>query len=117
MEHFSLMSMYEQKPQTVGSLCSPVTCMFFQKFSRLQPLAEVQGTLQRSHGSAHKWDKTNRVSFDPTKGHLVVLHPVQFHGPAFKFLGCMVDTDLRTQIAVDQLMIKINPKIIAILRI
>ena len=49
------------------------------------------------------------------KEHLVVLHPVQSHGSVFKLLGCMVDTDLRRQTAVDQLMTKINPKIAAIL--
>ena len=88
----------------------------FQKFERLQPIAEVQGTLERCRRDVHKWGKTNRVSFDPAKEHLVILHPVHSQGPAFKLLGCMVDTDLRMQSAVDQLMAKINRKITAILR-
>ena len=47
---------------------------------------------------------------------MVVLHPVQNHGASFKLLGCMIDTDLRMESAIDQLSAKINPKIIAILR-
>ena len=60
----------------------------------MQPLAEVQSTLQKCRGNAHKLGMTNRVSFDPAKEHLVVLHPSQYHGVIFKLLGCMVDTDL-----------------------
>ena len=88
----------------------------FQKFDRMQPLAEVQSTLQKCRRNMHKWGMTNRVPLDPAKEHLVVLHPSQYHGAVFKLLGCMVDTDLRMQTAVDQLMTKINPKITVILR-
>ena len=64
----------------------------------------------------HKWGKTNRVSFDPSKEFFVVLHPSEGHGPCFKLLGCMVDTDLRMHTCIDQLLAKIRPKITAILR-
>ena len=88
----------------------------FQKFGRLQPLAEITSTLQKCRTNVHKWGRTNRVSFDASKEHLVVLHPVQKHGEAFKLLGCMIGTDLHMQTAIDQLLAKINPKITAILR-
>ena len=88
----------------------------FQKFGRLQPLPELTSSMQKCRTNVHGWGRTNRVSFDAVKEHVVVLHPVQNHGAAFKLLGCMVDTDLRMQSAIDQLTSKINPKITAILR-
>ena len=88
----------------------------FQEFDRREDLAKVQDTLQQCRERVHKWGKTNRVSFDPAKEHLVVLHPSAYHGAAFKLLGCMVDTDLAMESAIDQLIAKIRPKITAILR-
>ena len=88
----------------------------FQEFDQQKPLAEIQNTLQKCRDEVHKWGRTNRVSFDPSKEHLVVLHPVANHGACFKFLGCMVDTDLRMLTAIDQLLTRIRPKITAILR-
>ena len=76
----------------------------FQEFDRQQPLAQVQNTLQTCRDRVHKWGKTNRVSFDPSKEHLVVLHPSEYHGACFKLLGCMVDTDLMMHTAIDQFL-------------
>ena len=89
----------------------------FQEFDRTTNLVEVQNTLQQCRDSVHRWGKVNRVSFDPSKEHLVVLHPVEHHGPCFKLLGLMVDTDLAMESAIDALLTKIRPKIKAILRI
>ena len=89
----------------------------FQKFGRLQPLPELTSSMQKCRTNVHRWGGTNRVSFDVAKEHVLVLHPVQNHGAVFKLLGCMIDTDLRMQSAIDQLTSKINLKIIAILRI
>ena len=88
----------------------------FQEFDRKTNLVEVQNTLQQCRDSVHRWGKVNRVSFDPSKEHLVVLHPVEHHGPCFKLLGLMVDTDLAMESAIDALLTKIRPKIKAILR-
>jgi hypothetical protein len=88
----------------------------FQEFDRTKNLAEVQDTLQQCREKVHKWGKANRVSFDPSKEHLVVLHPSDYHGPSFKLLGLMVDTDLAMESAIDLLLTKIRPKIKAILR-
>jgi len=88
----------------------------FQEFDRQQPLPEIQGTLEKCRDKVHKWGRTNRVSFDPSKEHLVVLHPTANHGACFKLLGLLVDTDLRMHTAIDQLLTKIRPKITAILR-
>jgi len=88
----------------------------FQEFDRLQPVCDVQATLEKCRGNVHKWGKVNRVSFDASKEHLVILHTSQYHGAAFKLLGCMVDTDLRMETCIEQLLSKIRPKITAILR-
>jgi len=88
----------------------------FQEFDRQLPLAQVQNTLQKCRDRVHKWGRTNRVSFDPSKEHLVVLHPTENHGACFKLLGCMTDTDLMMHTAIDLLLTKIRPKITAILR-
>jgi len=88
----------------------------FQEFDRLQSVTSVQATLEKCRGNVHRWGKLNRVSFDASKEHLVILHPSQYHGDAFKLLGCMVDTDLRMESCIEQLLSKICPKITAILR-
>ena len=88
----------------------------FQEFDRTTNLVDVQSTLQQCRESVHRRGKVNRVSFDPSKEHLVVLHPVEHHGPCFKLLGLMIDIDLAMESAIDALLTKIVPKIKAILR-
>ena len=46
----------------------------------------------------------------------MILHPLEWHGEAFKLLGCMIDPDMRMRSAVEQVLSKIRPKITAILR-
>ena len=88
----------------------------FQEVEQHTPLAEIQCTLEKCRTKVHKWGTTNRVSFDASKEHLVVLHPSLGHGESFKLLGCMIDKDLRMHSAIEQLMAKVRPKITAILR-
>jgi len=88
----------------------------FHTFERHVPLTEVTDILERCRSRVHKWGTTNRVSFDASKEHLVVLHPSLNHGPSFKLLGCMVDPDLRMHSCIEQVLSKIRPKVTAILR-
>ena len=88
----------------------------FQQFDRCTPLEQVQEKLEKCRRRVHDWGRMNRVSFKPSKEHMVVLHPSENHGAPSKLLGCMVDVDLRMHSAVDQLLSKIRPKITAILR-
>ena len=60
--------------------------------------------------------QNNRVSFDASKEHMIILHPSECHGEAFKLLGCMMDINLRMHSAIDHVLSKIRPKITAILR-
>ena len=59
----------------------------FQEFDRRKNLAEVQDTLQQCRDKVHKWGEANRVSFNPSQKHLVVLHPSDYHGPSFQLLS------------------------------
>ena len=88
----------------------------FQEFDRLVPLPTVVSTLEICRKRVHAWGRTNRVTFDPGKEHLVIMHPSLGHGAAFRLLGCTMDTDLRMHSAIEELMSKIRPKITAILR-
>ena len=88
----------------------------FQQFNEHTPLSEVTDKLETCRRRVHKWGATNRVSFDAGKEFLAVLHPNANSGPAFKLLGCMVDTDLRMHSCIDQILSKIRPKITEILR-
>jgi hypothetical protein len=88
----------------------------FQLFDRLAPLDECTSKLSECRRQVHNWGRANRVSFDAGKEHLVILHPSEWHGEAFRLLGCMIDLDLRMQTCIDQLLNKIRPKSTAILR-
>jgi len=88
----------------------------FKAFDRHVPVADVNADLEKCRARTHRWGKTNRVSFDPSKEFFAVLHPSAGHGPCFKLLGCMVDTDLRMETCIGQLLVKIRSKITAILR-
>ena len=88
----------------------------FKEFAKDVPIEQVKHDLEGCRQRVHKWGKTNRVSFDPSKELVVVLHPSHGYGPAFKLLGCMVDADLRMHTCIEQLLSKIRPKITAILR-
>ena len=87
----------------------------FQTFDRKEPSKKCEEQLKCCKDQVHKWGGMNRVSFDASKEHMVVLHPTENHGQAFKLLGCMIDVDLRMHSAMDQLLSKIRPKTTAIL--
>ena len=72
--------------------------------------------MDKCRKKVHTWGAINRVSFDPVKEHVVILHPTVGHGESFKLLGCMIDTDLRMHSCMEQLLSKIRPKMTAILR-
>ena len=88
----------------------------FQRFKKGTPLQECKDVMVKCRDSVHKWGKTNRVSFDATKEHIMVIHPSESYGDTFKLLGCPMDVDLRMHSAVEQVLSKIRPKITAILR-
>jgi hypothetical protein len=63
-----------------------------------------------------RWGHRNRVTFDASKEHIVIIHPQQGSGDNFKLLGCLVDTKLSMQPAIDAIIAHVRPKINALLR-
>ena len=88
----------------------------FHEFPRHASSVDIMTELSDCRTRVHKWGGVNRVSFDETKEHLVVIHPSQSHGEPFKLLGLMIDLDLRMHTAIEQLLSKIRAKSTAILR-
>ena len=88
----------------------------FKLFDGLAPVEEVMEELTECRQRVHSCGRSNRVSFDAGKEHLVVLHPSAFVGDPFRLLGLMIDLDLRMHTAIEQLLSKIRPKSTAILR-
>jgi hypothetical protein len=89
----------------------------FQQFDQRTPLNEVKNVLEKCRDRVHTWGKANRVSFDAAKEHFIVLHPSAGSGPAFKFLGPLIDTDLRMHSCIDHIMSEARAKITTIFRI
>ena len=59
----------------------------FQKFDRSLPIEDVKAKLDKCAKNVHKWGATNRVSFDPAKEHVVILHPTVGHRETPRLLG------------------------------
>ena len=66
----------------------------FKLFDLLTSLEDVTDNLSECRRRVHAWGCANRVSFDASKEHLVVLHPSEHQGEPFKLLGLMIDLDL-----------------------
>ena len=89
----------------------------FQKFDRHLSVDQTKSKMDESRKNAHKWETISRISFEPAKQHVVILHPSVVHDDNFKLLDCMIDPDLRMHSCIDQFLLKKRPKITAILRI
>ena len=63
----------------------------FQKFDRLESNDSMMGKLEDCRQKVHKWGITNRVSFDASKEHMTVIHPVAAYGDPFKLLDLLID--------------------------
>ena len=88
----------------------------FQKFDRRTINDAVTGKLGQCKQKVHSWGVKNRVSFDASKEHIVIIHPQQSFREPFKLLGCMVDTKLTMRQAVDAILANVRPRVKALLR-
>ena len=88
----------------------------FKQFDKNIENAEILRELHVCRTRVHKWGRQNRVAFDASKEHLVVLHPVHGEGDHFKLLGTLVDCKLLMSPAIEQILAQIRPKIRAIVR-
>ena len=88
----------------------------FQTFDKHVANEEVLKSMQVCREKVHSWGRINRVAFDPSKEHQVVIHPIHGEGESFKLLGCMVDCKLLMHDAVENILSQMRPKMQAILR-
>ena len=77
---------------------------------------DIKHDMQQAKQKVHKWGVRNRVTFDASKEHIVILHPADGEGEDFKLLGCLIDVHLRMDHAIDSLTSRARPKIKALLR-
>ena len=87
------------------------------KFWVAMPNDQIYIALQKTCDHVHHWGKRHRVTFDPKKEHMAVLHPLHGDGPDFKLLGCWFDAKLTMATNVDKLAFMLKPKIKAMLRL
>ena len=73
----------------------------FKQFDKNIENAEILRELHVYRTRVHKWGRQNRVAFDASKEHLVVLHPVHGEGDHFKLLGTLVDCKLLMNPAIE----------------
>ena len=78
--------------------------------------ATIVTEMQRTRADVHRWGQRNRVIFDSSKEHIIIIHPRHGHGDTFKLLGCPIDVKLTMLDAVDYVCARARPKIKALLR-
>ena len=83
----------------------------FQTFHRLDESENIQCTFQRCRSNVHRWGDRNRITFDASKEHLVILHPQYYEGNAFKFFGTLIDPQLLMEPAIESILSRSRPKI------
>ena len=88
----------------------------FKEFDRLMPDTIVSREMEVCRARVHSWGRTNRVLFDPSKEHVIAIHPTNGFGDSFKLLGCIVDCKLIMKEAIDNILPQVRPKMHAILR-
>ena len=88
----------------------------FKEFDTFVPNQTVLEIMSLTRSDVHRWGHRNRVNFDPSKEHIVVLHPRFGQGDVFKFLGCLIDVKLNMAPAIDQICGRVRPKVKALLR-
>ena len=88
----------------------------FKKFPLLVINAEVKANMASTQKEVHRWGYRNRVSFDSTKEHLMIIHPVHGEGMDFRLLGSLIDVKLSMSPVVQDILDRARPKIKSLLR-
>ena len=89
----------------------------FQKFDRLDDNDAIKLEMDRCRSEVHSWGKRNRVSFDASKEHVVILHPIHGQGDPVILLGCLLDCKLLMNHGIENILARMRPKVVAILRL
>ena len=76
----------------------------------------IFATLTTIQSDIHLWGSTNRVTFEPTKEYINILHPQKGIGDNFHLLGCIFDVFLKMDAAVDAILKRARRKYKSLLR-
>jgi len=76
----------------------------------------IVSDLENVQQRAHDWGRRHRVTFDPSKESFHIIHPLFDDESSFKLLGTLLDSALSMKPLVDALLVKIRPKVRAIVR-
>ena len=88
----------------------------FHEFDRRAAEIDIMEELASCRDRVHHWGYQNRVEFDGTKEHFVIVHPTRGVGNAFKLLGLVYDCKLKMDEAVDAIIQRARPKCKSLLR-
>ena len=88
----------------------------FKKFALSVSNEEVKADMRLSQREIHRWGHRNRVTFDSSKEHLMIIHPVQGEGMDFRLLGSLIDVKLSMSPAVQDVLDRARPKVKSLLR-
>ena len=88
----------------------------FKKFPLTISNEAVKADMDKTRNDVHRWGRLNRVTFDASKEHIIIIHPVSGEGETIKQLGCLIDMKLTMVPAIDHIVNIARPKIKAMLR-
>ena len=74
----------------------------FQKFAKTDSNEHIHRHMHLCRTRVHKWGRINRVAFDPSNEHVVVIHPTLGEGDPFKLLGLLVDYKLTMDAGIEK---------------
>ncbi len=88
----------------------------FHQYSRHEDSEVIFSDLQNTQSKLHAWGKRNRVEFDAGKESFNILHPFRGQGADFRLLGIIFDCKLHMDSAVQAIVNKARPKVVALMK-
>jgi len=88
----------------------------FKAFDRFDDEQHIFSDIDRTRRRVHAWGSRNRVSFDPAKEQVSIMHPLYGTDENFTFLGVIFDTNMSMHSDIDSLLRRCRPKVHSILR-
>ena len=86
----------------------------FKEFDRSETSNSVFEALVNTQQKIHHWGAENRITFDTTKEHMVIISQSQASGDPFKLLGARFDPKLLMDLEIDRIVKKCRAKMTAL---
>ena len=77
---------------------------------------QLRTNMEKTQQAVHRWGIKNRVTFEPSKEHFMIIHPLDAEGTPTKLLGILIDAKLTMDDAIEHVLKTNRPKITALLR-